>query len=229
MKVKGEDKMFVKVNGVELFYKVEGEGKPIILIHGNGEDNRIFDVLTEELKKNYKVYRIDSRCHGQSTKGCKINYTSMMEDVAEFIKELKIEKPVFYGFSDGGIIGIMLAIKYPSIMSKLIISGANINPSGLKNSLKRLLKLQYFLTKDLKIKMMIEEPRIEVESLKKIEVETLILVGSKDLIKEEHTREISNNIKNSKLIILRKETHSSYVINSLKLYDIISDFLGILS
>ena len=60
--------MFIHVNGVHLFYEKQGTGKPLILLHGNEEDHRIFDEAIELLKKHYTVYAVDSRGHGQSAR-----------------------------------------------------------------------------------------------------------------------------------------------------------------
>lgn len=125
--------MIINVNNVKLYYEIYGQGKPIILVHGNSETHEIFDVLIENLKENYKVYALDSRCHGKSQNTNKISYDLMAEDMIEFIKKLNISKPVFYGFSDGGIVGLLIAIKEPKLLSKIIISGANLNPKGMKN------------------------------------------------------------------------------------------------
>jgi pimeloyl-ACP methyl ester carboxylesterase len=80
--------MLQNVNGITLYYEKTGEGQPIILLHGNGEDHQIFNVLTDQLKENFSVYAIDSRGHGKSTRVRELDYRSMAEDVVEFIKIL---------------------------------------------------------------------------------------------------------------------------------------------
>ena len=74
--------------------------------------------------------------------------------------------------------------------------------------------------------MMIQEPNITIKDLEKIEVSTYILAGEKDVIKEEHTRLIAKNIKNSTLEIIPKENHSSYIVHSEKIYNIIKYILS---
>ena len=150
--------MKIKVNNVELYYEKYGKGKPIILLHGNQETHDIFDKLIEKLKSNYEVYAIDSRCHGKSENPKEISYNLMCEDIIQFIKELKIEKTILYGFSDGGIIGLLVAIKDPNLLSKLIISGANINPDVFTATNLLLTKIVYFFTRSKYIKMMLDEP-----------------------------------------------------------------------
>ena len=136
--------MKVNVNGIELYYEKYGSGKPIILLHGNQETHEIFDKLIEKLKNNYQVFAIDSRCHGKSENTKVISYDLMCEDTIQFIKEMKIEKPILYGFSDGGIIGLLVAIKEPNLLSNLIISGANINPNAFTKFDDFITKLIYF-------------------------------------------------------------------------------------
>lgn len=217
--------MFIKVNGIDLFYEQTGQGNPIILLHGNGESHVIFDVLMNQLKDQYTVYAIDSRDHGQSSKVNQLGYISMMKDVATFIQQLNIQKPILYGFSDGGIIGLLLAIHYPHLLSKLIISGANLTPLGVKLKFNLETVYAYLCTKDKKIKMMLTQPNIKAKQLKKISIPTLVLAGSEDLISKNHTKKIAKHIPNSTLKIVKGEDHGSYIIHSDKLYPIIAPFL----
>lgn len=217
--------MKIKVNNVELYYEEYGTGKPIILLHGNQETHEIFDKLIEQLKKNHKVYAIDSRCHGQSENPTEISYNLMCEDIIQFIKELKIEKPILYGFSDGGIIGLLIAIKELDILSNLIISGANITPDVFTTFDLILTKLFYFFTRSKYIKMMLDEPNISIEELQRIIIPVHVLAGEKDVIKLEHTKLIADNIKNSTLEIIPKENHGSYIIHSEKIYEIIKKYV----
>ena len=217
--------MNINVNDINLYYEIYGKGTPIILVHGNGETHQIFDVLIDKLKDNYTVYALDSRCHGKSQKTEKISYELMAQDMICFIKKLKINKPIFYGFSDGGIIGLLIAIKEPKLLSKLIVSGANLNPNGISKVILILSKIVYFVTRNKLVRMMVKEPNISIKDLEKINIPTYVLAGQKDVIKEEHTRLIAENIKNSTLEIVPKENHSSYIVHSEKIYNIIKKYI----
>lgn len=217
--------MKISVNDVNIHYEEYGKGKPIILLHGNSETYQIFDRLITQLENNYKVYAIDSRCHGESEKTKEISYEWMANDVIELIKKLNIEKPILYGFSDGGIIGLLIAIKEPNLLSKLIISGANLNPNGMSKGMLMISRFIYFITRNKLYKMMIKEPNISLEELKKIVIPTYVLAGEKDVIKKEHTKLIAENISHSKLKIVPNENHGSYIIHSEKLYEIIKEFI----
>ena len=217
--------MEIKLNNIKLYYEVYGEGRPIILLHGNQESHEIFDELIDSLKENFMVYAVDSRCHGKSEDIDEVSYDLMSEDIIEFITKLNINKPILYGFSDGGIIGLLIAIKKPELLSKLIISGAQLDPKGANFKTIILDKVSYFFTRNKLIKMMVKEPNIPVEDLKKIIIPVYVLAGEKDLIRYKHSKLIADNIKNSKLEIIPKENHGSYVVHSKKLYGIIEKYL----
>ncbi|MBE5995504.1 MAG: alpha/beta hydrolase, partial [Paenibacillaceae bacterium] len=124
--------MFITVNGIRLHYEVSGKGPAVILVHGNGEDHRIFKETADLLVKDYTVYALDSRGHGKSSGKENISYDKMAKDVAEFIRLLELDRPIYCGFSDGGIIGLVAAVKYPRLFSRMVICGANAYPEGMK-------------------------------------------------------------------------------------------------
>ena len=203
--------MIVHANGIDIFYKKCGEGKPFLIIHGNGESLSTYEELATALSMEYEVFTLDSRCHGKSTRTKTISYQDMTEDIAAFIAELGLEKPILLGASDGGITGLMLAIQYPDVLSALIACGANTNPSQLKKWALVLIKLSYFFTRDPKTKMMLDEPDIRDADLAKIMIPTLILAGSRDIIAESVTVDIAKAIPKSDVKILKGETHESYL------------------
>jgi len=217
--------MFVNVNGIELYYEKVGQGESVILLHGNGEDHTIFDVLTERLSAEHTVYAIDSRDHGKSGRVKELDYGTMAEDVAAFIRELDIRNAVVYGFSDGGIIGLLLAIKYPMALSKLIISGANTQPDGIKKRFIIQMQIIYFFTRSRKYRLMLTQPNITEAELNTITAPTLVLAGSGDIVRGDHTESIAKSIPGSVLRILDGEGHASYVVHSEKLYGVIAPFL----
>lgn len=218
--------MKIRVNNVDLNYEEYGQGNPIILLHGNHEDLTIFDTLISDLRKNHKVYAIDSRCHGKSEDTDEISYELMRDDIIAFIYEKKINKPVLYGFSDGAIIGIMIAIKNKELLSRVISSGVNVTPNGIKMYYTIMNYLFYKLTKDKLTKMMIDEPNLTKEELNSITIPVNLIVGQKDAIKLSHTKYIHENIKDSTLEVIKGEEHGSYIVHSDKIYNIMKKYLG---
>jgi pimeloyl-ACP methyl ester carboxylesterase len=217
--------MNIIVNNVNIYYEVYGNGDPIILLHGNNENIKIFDKLIDKLKDSHEVYAIDTRCHGKSQKVKEISYDLIAADVIQFIKALNINNPILYGFSDGGIVGILIAIKEKHLLSKIIVSGANITPDGIEDKVYKFSKFCYTIFRDKKIKMMLYEPNITKEELASIDIPVVILAGENDAIKSEHTEFIHKNIKDSKLEIIKNENHGSYIIHSDKIYEIIKKYI----
>lgn len=218
--------MFLNVNGIRLYYEKTGSGRPVLLLHGNSMSHKIFDVLTGQLSDQYTVYAIDSRGHGKSSRVKQFNYVTMAEDMALFIKELNLQGAALYGFSDGGIIGLLLAIRYPELLSRLMISGANLHPEGVKTVYTVITRIVYLITRNRKFKLMLTQPDIKDEQLAGITVPTLVLAGSKDMIREDHTRHIAEQIPGSTLKILEGESHMSYVVHSKKMYSLIESFIA---
>lgn len=217
--------MFTNVNGVVLFYEKQGNGYPLIMLHGNGENHSMFNATAKLLSKDFCVYRIDSRGHGQSQPVDELSYYDMCEDVAAFIKKKHIEKPVLYGFSDGGIIGLLVASKYPEMLSKLIVSGANAKPSGLQDKFVADITAEYECTHSPLLLMMMTQPDITPAMLHRIKIPVLMTAAETDLVKETHTYAIAKQLENCQVIIVPGETHDSYVANNPKLYEVIAPFL----
>lgn len=217
--------MYIEVNGVTLYYEVSGSGPAILLVHGNGEDHSIFNETAELLRENYTVYALDSRDHGKSSRVKTLGYEAMAEDVAEFARKLKLENSCYCGFSDGGIIGILAAVRYPELFSKLVLCGANAYPQGLKWYWLKLFSLLEAVNHDPKLLMMLKEPQITARELESIPVPVLLLAGERDMVRESHTRYLASKIKDSRLNILPGEGHGSYIVHSRKLYYFIKKFL----
>lgn len=217
--------MFAHVNGIDLFYEKSGEGRPLLMVHGNGEDHSIFKEAAALLGDGFACYCVDSRGHGQSTAVEVLHYEDMAEDMIALLEELDLRDVVFYGFSDGGIVGLLAAMRCDRIKT-LIVSGANLTPTGVKGSLRLLIRVMYLFKKDPKLALMLREPQIDAEQLGRISARTLVLAGSRDLVLEEETRRIAAGIPGARLQILQGEGHGSYIVHKQKIGEIIRDFVS---
>lgn len=213
--------MYIETSKAKLYYEKCGNGAPLIMLHGNGEDHNIFNKGVSILKNHFTVYTVDTRGHGKSSPVGELHYEDMADDIYEFIYRLKLNNPVIYGFSDGGIIALLLAVKHQNMLSKIIVSGVNVNPKGLKAIHLISYKISWFFTKSKRIKLMLTEPNITDEMLNTIKIPAVITAGSNDMIKRSHMKHIADCIPNSKFILLKNELHGSYVVNSTKIADII--------
>ena len=219
--------MYIQLNSQVLYYEKEGSGAPLLLLHGNGEDHTIFDRLIPRLSPHYTVYSLDLRGNGLSSPSKEYHYMDMAEDVKNLIEFTDMGAPSILGFSDGGIIALLLAIHYPNLCGRLIVCGANLSPSGLTFFAKRIIKAEYRKTKSELVKMMLLEPNIQSSELNRISSKVLVVAGEKDMIKEKETQKIASSIPDSALKIIPKADHGSYIIHNDLLADDILNFLSL--
>ena len=201
------------LNGIPIFYERSGAGRPLVMVHGNGEDHGIFREAEALLRQSFDCILVDSRGHGRSGRVPELHYTDMAEDMLALLERLELRNVLFYGFSDGGIVGLLTASQTDRI-GTLVVSGANLRPEGVKPGLLAQLRLRQLLRPDPLAALMLREPDIRDEQLRAIRCETLVLAGSRDLIRESETRHIANTIPEAKLRILEGEDHGSYIVHS---------------
>ena len=198
------------------FYIEKGQGEPLILLHGNGENVDYFAGQIDVFARDYHVYALDTRGHGQTPRGdAPFTIRQFADDLLAFMDAHGIGKAHILGFSDGGNIAMVFAMKYPERVDKLILDGANLDAGGVKRSIQipieigwRMAKLFARKSEDAKrnaemLGLMVNDPNVRAEELSAIQAKTLVIAGTKDMIKEEHTRLIARSIKDSQLVILK--------------------------
>lgn len=216
----------IQVNGVCIHYAKEGNGRPIVLVHGNGESHDLFEIMIEQLVvEGYQVYAPDSRGHGINKPEKEYHYTDMAEDMYQLIQTLGLEKPIFYGFSDGGIIGLLLEINHPGTLGVLIVSGANLSPNGLREDFIEKYTEINKQAPDPLLTLMLTEPDIDPKALENITIPVMVTAGGHDLILPEETKLIADHLKNVKLVILDDEDHGSYIENSEIMGNLLINYL----
>ena len=203
------------MSDISLCFTKQGGGPPLILLHGNGEDSSYFVHQTEYFSRRYTVYAVDTRGHGQSPRGtAPFTIAQFAQDLSDFMNEHDILRATILGFSDGANIALTFALAHPGRVSRLILNGANLDPSGVKAHIQLPIVLGYkfaslFAGKSPKAKahaemlgLMVNEPHIDPEELKSLRVRTLVIVGTKDMIKDEHTMLIAHSLPRSQLEII---------------------------
>lgn len=217
--------MQIEINNITLHYQQEGSGSPLLLLHGNGEDHTIFNPLTEKLANHFSVYAIDSRNHGQSSKTEDFSYQSMAEDIIQFIEKLNLKNVSLVGFSDGAIIAALIEISKPKTFRKIALLGINLKPSDFKAENLAYLKEEYAKTNDPLFKMMLEEPNIELQSLKEITCPTLVVKAEDELFNDSLYENMMQTLPNAQLLTMKGHDHASYVVESDVLYSDLINFL----
>ena len=221
----GRTPMYAEIRGIRLYYELVGSGRPLVMLHGNGEDHTIFQEAADVLSRQFACYLIDSRDHGNSTAVKELHYNDMAEDIIAFLEALNLNDVVLYGFSDGGIVGLLTCMKTDRV-TDLIVSGANLTPDTVTGPIKVLINVLGRVTNDEKMRLMLYEPNIDPEDLGRIKARTLVLAGSHDAVKQEETERIAAHIPNAELRILPSEGHGSYIVHSRRIADILLGWLN---
>lgn len=201
---------------IELHYQEKGSGEPLILLHGNGEDCSYFKNQMDYFHKKFRVIALDTRGHGKSPRGSSpFTIEQFSHDLYGFMNARQIPRAVILGFSDGANIAMKFAMSHPEMVKALILNGGNLNSKGVKRTTQIPIELGYkiaklFATKSPEAKrnaellgLMVNEPNIKPSELSKITMPTLVICGTKDMIKESHSKEIAANIPGAKLKIIR--------------------------
>ncbi len=209
---------------VTLFYAAEGCGKPVILLHGNGGSHNDLEISTRQLAQaGYLVYALDSRGQGSNAPLDEYHYHDMATDLHEFITAKGLTKPAVFGFSDGGIVALMTEVMYPGTLGAIATGGANIFVRG---ALVPEFERDFFAQTNpnpLNI-MMMNEPSMTVDDMQTIGCPALIMAGDGDLIREEHTRLIGDNIPQGTTLIVPNADHGSYIYHSTRIGNLLLDF-----
>ncbi len=225
---KAEESGYAPVNGIQMYYAVFGKGDPVLLIHGGLGHADIWASQVATLSKTHKVIIADSRGHGRSTRTDEpYGYDLMASDYLALLDYLKIDKTALVGWSDGGIIGIDIALHHPERLTRLFAQAANVTTDGVDPGVmtnktfaayiersgrdyKKLSKTpdQYDAFVAQISHMWESQPAWTKEELGKITTPTAIVAGDHDeAIKRAHTDYMASVIPGAKLIILPNASH----------------------
>lgn len=196
-------------------YIERGSGFPLLLLHGNGEQCCYFEHQMEPFASHFRVLALDTRGHGQTPRGtAPFTIRQFADDLLAFMDRLGIEKAHLLGFSDGGNIAMVFALRHPERVERLILNGANLDARGVKAGVQLPIEVGYriarlFARRNAKalrnaemLGLMVNDPNVRLEELAHITCPTLVVAGDKDMIKDSHTRLIASAIPGAQLAIL---------------------------
>jgi pimeloyl-ACP methyl ester carboxylesterase len=222
---------YIKIDDIRLHYKVWGKGETVLLLHGAMEYWREWERQIPALAKEYKVIAVDTRGHGESSfTDREMSYELLADDILKLLDRLQIDSIDVVGFGDGGIIGMIMAMKEPYKVHKLVAIGSNI--SADTNAVYRAVlekvkgwdydKMAFYLQMKFKENpnprlmpqfakrmqtLLLTQPHLTYEDLWKIKCPTLIMAGDHDFIKLDHTQYIYENLPDGYLSIIPAGTH----------------------
>ncbi|AZO75139.1 MAG: alpha/beta fold hydrolase [Mesorhizobium sp.] len=225
---KPDESGYAPVNGIQMYYAVFGKGDPVLLIHGGLGHADIWASQVATMSKTHKVIVADSRGHGRSTRTDEpYGYDLMASDYLALLDYLKIDKAALVGWSDGGIIGIDIALHHPERLTRLFAQAANVTTDGVDPGVltnktfaayiersgrdyKKMSKTpdQYDAFVAQVSHMWESQPSWTKDQLGKITTPIAIVAGDHDeAIEREHTEYMASVIPGAKLIILPNASH----------------------
>jgi pimeloyl-ACP methyl ester carboxylesterase len=127
---------YADVNGLHMYYEVTGAGPPLLAMAGGTQSLEMFSDDIELLSRSFTVLAPEQMGHGRTADDTNrpFDYHDMAEATNELLVQLKIESTLIYGFSDGGVLGLDLAIHHPELVQRLAVSGTNFHFDGLRPS-----------------------------------------------------------------------------------------------
>jgi len=223
---------YADVNGIKLYYEIYGEGQPLVVLHGNG--GSISDASPHYpyfIKKHYKIIAIDSRAQGRSgDTDAELTYEIMASDVNELFKQLNIDSVYLWGQSDGAILGLVIALKYPDKIKKLVAFAPNVvaDTTGIEPPIYHYYEKDVLTNKNAnqcKLEtLLLKYPNIPLSDLKTIKCEVLMMAGDRDFIPLQHILDMYKNIPRSNLCIIPGATHGAAWEKQDLFLEIVTDF-----
>ncbi|CAM5771713.1 alpha/beta hydrolase [Labrys miyagiensis] len=230
--VAGEKSGYAEVNGIRLYYAAIGKGSPVVLLHGGLANSDYWGLQVKALASRHEVVVVDSRGHGRSSRDTRpYGYDLMADDVVALLDHLKIRRADIVGWSDGGILGLDLAIRHPDRVGKIFAFAANTVTSGVKEGVEKNPTFAAYIERagreyrrlsatpkeyDAFVEqishMWASQPNWTDADLKGIKAQVLVVDGDHDeAIKREHTEYIAAAIPGAGLLILPNASHFAFL------------------
>jgi len=243
------DDSIADLRGIRMYYEIHGKGPPLILLHGGAGDGRQFSKQIPFFEGTYRLIVPDACAQGRTTdRPGPLTYHAMAEDVVALMDRLHVTKARVVGWSDGGNVGLDLAIHHPGRISHLVTFGANFSPDGVNApdrawadtataaALGPDMKKGYLAISPNRdhydeamnkiIHLWKTEPNFTTEELGRIRARTFIIAGEHDLVRREHTEALAKAIPGAKLWIVPGATHSVMIEAADQVNPVVRDFLA---
>ena len=234
------------VNDIQMYYAIYGEGPPLLLLHGGLGHSDVWGNQIAALAEHFTVITADSRGHGRSTRSEQpFGYHLMATDVVALMDYLKIDKASILGWSDGGIIGLDIAMTAPERLDRLFAFGANTQVAGLRSDIGDSVTFTAYIERmagdyarlsptpdqfDAFVgqigEMWATQPDYKAEQLATITARVAIADGQYDeAILQSHNEEMAAQVPGAQLVILPSVSHFAFWQDPALFNKAVLDFL----
>jgi pimeloyl-ACP methyl ester carboxylesterase len=222
---------FASVNGLRMYYEVEGEGRPLVLVHGGMcTIEACLGKLRPAFTKDWRTIAPELQGHGRTADIDRpLTMDQLTEDIAALLRQLDVRNADFFGFSIGGGIALRLALKHPQLVHKAVIYGVQYSNEGLVPGLLESLKTlkaqdmpprfrdgyarvapdpTKFQTLVTKIGAMVASDQgVSPQAIRSIQAPILVMVGDGDFVRPEHAVAMYRLLPHGQLAVLPQSTH----------------------
>ena len=224
-----------EIHGHRIYFALRGDGPTLVLLHGGGDSGEhSFEHQLDVFSEHHHIVAPDQVGQGRTPEvSGPLTYTGMMQDTAVLLQQLKLKHVDIIGFSDGGILALMLALRHPELVRRVVISGVNVSPEGLNEEQREGLRaVQTVAPKTIDEKLAQlwfnspTESELSLDLLKNIQQPVLVVSGDRDAITLEHTLQIFHALPTAELCILPGTDHGTFSARPEWLNPIIGEFLN---
>jgi pimeloyl-ACP methyl ester carboxylesterase len=225
---------YAVVNGLQLYYEIHGNGRPLVLIHGGGSTiTTTFGRILPELAKTHQAIAVELQAHGHTLDIDRpLSFEQDADDVAALLKHLHIEKADFMGFSNGGTTSLQIAIRHPQLVNKLVLASTTYKRDGMQpgffegfqhaslENIPQPLKDAYLAANpdpkglqamfDRDVAKMMAFKDIGDADIQAIQAPTLVINGDAEVVCAEHALALSRALPHAQLAIL-PSGHGDYI------------------
>jgi pimeloyl-ACP methyl ester carboxylesterase len=241
---------YIDVNGLRTYYEVHGDGEPLLLMHGGFCTVETFARQTPDFAAKYQVIVPERRGHGRTPDvDGPITYEAMAQDTIGLMQALDIPSAHIVGYSDGGNTALIIALRRPDLVRKMVCMGANFHYNGMAPDAVQIMEhatpdnfYPWLINKykdvspdgpdhlpvvfEKIIRMWREEPALSPQDLGEIQAPTLVLAGDRDWVAIGHTVQMYESIATAQLCIVPGATHGAPFEKAPLVNQIVLDFLG---
>lgn len=223
---------------IEMHSEQRGEGRALIMLHGNGEDGSYFAAQAERFSRSFRTIALDTRGHGRTPRGtAPFTIRQFAVDLRDFMDEEGIERACILGFSDGGNIALVFGLMFPERVECLVLNGANLFFEGLVPGVRREIEQAVeqararlgrgdeSAVRDLELlALMTDDPDLDPAELSALTMPVLVVCGTDDMVSDEHSRLIAASIPGARFARIPGD-HFIAAKNPQAFNDVVGEFL----